>query len=199
MSVTDHAGDGQRHPEDAGARVFHVLGRLYLEPPDESTLEEVSTWADRWLEAGPPAHVGSALAPLSTVSPSDATRLNEAFTRLFRGVVPDAPDPPYESVYRDGGLDGPSGGAVRSAYHEAGVDLAPDSKELADHLGMELHFVGTLRERGDLRVAESFLEAHPRRWFEQFADAVRERDPPPFYDGVLDLTAIVLDATPEGR
>lgn len=197
MSVTDRSTDEPAHPEEAGARVFHVLGRLYLDPPDASTLAEVSTWADRWLEAGPPAHVGGTLASLSTVEPEDADQLNEAFTRLFRGVVPDAPDPPYESVYRDGALDGPSAGAVRSAYRAAGVDIAPDSSELADHLGMELHFVGTLREQGDLRAAESFIEDHPRRWFDGFANAVRAHDPPAFYDGVLELTAIVLDATQE--
>lgn len=194
MSATENTPPGSAPATDERARVFHLLGSLYLEAPDERVLEEVSTWATRWLETDPDPPVADALAPIEAVGRGDAERLNEAFTRLFRGVVPDAPDPPYESLYRDGSLQGPSAQAVRTAYREAGLDLAPDSGELADHLGIELHFVGNLQEAGATEVADSFLTAHPCRWFDDFADTVRAADPAPFYRAVLDLTGIVLAA-----
>ena len=192
MSATEDPTRGHSGPGDESGRVFHLLGRLWLEPPDDALLEEVATWATRWRAADPPAEIDAALEPLAAVDPEDATRLNEAFTRLVRGVLPGSPDPPYESLYRDGALEGPSGAAVRSAYRSAGVDLAPDSGELADHLGIECHFVGTLRERGDAAEAEAFLAEHPRQWVGEFAASVRERDPPPFYRGLLTLTEIAL-------
>lgn len=194
MSRTDTAtSNGQTGPAEE-ARVYHLLGTLYREPPDEH-LEEVTTWATRWLAMDPEPAVASALEPLTAVEPADSQGLNEAFTRLFRGVTPFAPEPPYESLYRDGAMQGPSAGAVRSAYREAGVDLASDSGELADHLGIELHFVGTLLDRGAKQEAAAFVDDHPREWFASFAEAVRDRDPPAFYQGVLELTDYTLAAT----
>lgn len=197
MSAMDEPAAGDGGPGDESGRVFHLLGRLWLEPPDEALLSEVATWASRWRAADPPAEIDAALEPLAAADPEDATRLNEAFTRLVRGVLPGSPDPPYESLYRDGALEGPSGAAVREAYRSAGVDLAPDSGELADHLGIECHFVGTLRERGDRAAAEAFLADHPRQWVGEFAAAVRDRDPPPFYRGLLTLTEIALSGEVE--
>lgn len=189
-STSPDADGTEGHPE---ARVYHLLGRLVLEPPDEDLLAEAVTWASRWRAAVEDDRLTAALEPLATAGSADLTRLNESFTRLFRGVTPDAPTPPYESLYRDEAFQGPSARAVRSAYQSAGVDVAPDSGELADHLGIELHFVGTLLARDEVDAAESFLKAHPRQWVGAFAEAVRERDPHPFYRGVLEVISLVLD------
>ncbi len=192
MSTSEATSSGSEPPVDPAGRVFHLLGRLYLEPPEEELLSTVAMWATRWLDTDPDEPIAAALEPLEAAGSGDAQRLNEEFTRLFRGAVPGSPDPPYESLYRDGALEGPSGAAVRSAYRSAGVDVAPDSGELADHLGIELHFVGALRERGDRETAADFLAAHPTRWYDDFASRVREHDPDPFYEAVLDLTGIAL-------
>ena len=198
MSTTRTPLPGSSAPADEAGRVFHLLGQLFLEAPDEETLSTVATWASRWLETDPGESVAVALEPIAAAEPEDAERLTEEFTRLFRGVLPGSPDPPYESLYRDGALEGPSGAAVRSAYRSAGIDVAPDSGELADHLGIELHFVGALRERGDREAAASFVADHPRQYFDHVAETVRDHDPAPFYDGVLTLTAIALAAEVEG-
>lgn len=192
MSTTRRPPPGSSAPADPAGRVFHLLGQLYLEPPDEETVSAVATWASRWLETEPEESVAAALEPLAAAEPEEAERLNEEFTRLFRGVLPGSPDPPYESLYRDGALDGASGAAVRSAYRSAGVDVAPASGELADHLGIELHFVGELRERGDRAAAASFVAEHPRQYVDDVAERVRDHDPAPFYDAVLTLTSIAL-------
>lgn len=198
MSTSEAPPSGSAPPADPAGRVFHLLGRLYLEPPDEELLSTVATWATRWLETDPEESIAATLDRLEAADPADAQRLNEEFTRLFRGVLPGSPDPPYESLYRDGALEGPSGAAVRSAYHSAGVDVAPESGELADHLGIELHFVGALRERGDQEAAADFLAAHPTKWFDEFAARVREQDPAPFYEAVLELTGIALETEVDG-
>ena len=192
--------DGRHRESNSGsaaeARVYHLLGTLYLEPPDRETLDAVAVWADRWLESEPPRELRAALSPLANVE-SGAVRLNEEFTRLFRGVVPNAPDPPYESLYRDGELGGEQSWAVRQEYRAAGVDVAPESGELADHLGLELHFVAALLDDGRGTRAETFLAEHPRQFIDDLARAVRRRDPDPFYEGVLGVTEFVL-ADPDG-
>ncbi|MFB6154040.1 MAG: molecular chaperone [Halodesulfurarchaeum sp.] len=182
------------HPERA---VYHLLGDLLLDPPDPDDLETAAQWADRWLAEDPPDAVSDALRPIAEARPSDAERLNEAFTRLFRGVTWDAPDPPYESLYRDGRLHGRTGESVRESYREAGMDVGSDHGELADHLGMELHFLGELLARGDEPAFRTFAREHPNRWVRDLQETVLAADPPPFYRGVLDLVVFVLEVAEE--
>lgn len=192
MSTTEDRTPDPQAPADSAARVYHVLGELYVRPPTADLVAEVSTWATRWRSMDPDPAIAAALEPLAAANAADAEALNEECTRLFRGVTPFSPDPPYESLYRDGSLQGPSAESVLATYREAGVTVAPETGELADHLGLELHFLGMLYERGDAAEAEAFLEAHPRRWFEDFAETIRAEDPVPFYTGLLDLTALAL-------
>lgn len=175
------------------AAVFALLGDLYLDPPTADQLATVRTWASRWAGLASAPDLEAALEPLATVDPEDATRLNEAFTELFRGVVPDAPDPPYESLYRDGQLQGPSAQAVTQVYRDAGVALL-GTGELPDHLGIELHFAGTLVERGDTGALTSFVSSHPGAWFADLRSRIEARDPPPFYRGLLAVTGLVLES-----
>ncbi|MFB6267616.1 MAG: molecular chaperone [Halodesulfurarchaeum sp.] len=189
-STTTRAA-GAEHPLEAA--VFHLLGDLLLEPADADDLETVSRWAGRWLADDPPEVVAGALRPMASVDPSDVDDLNEAFTRLFRGITGDSPDPPYESLYRDGELHGRRGAAVREAYRESGMDVGPDTGELADHLGMELHFLGALLADGEEAAFRTFAREHPVRWVGELQEAVLAADPPPFYRGVLDLVVLVLD------
>ncbi|MFB6112880.1 MAG: molecular chaperone [Halodesulfurarchaeum sp.] len=178
----------------AEAAVFRVLGTLYLDPPDEILIEEVTRWADRWLAMDPPPELADPLAEIAAVDIGEEERLNEAFTYLFRGVVPDSPRPPYESLYRDGALYGPTAVEVERRYRESGIDVASESGELADHLGIELHYLAALRERGDVEAVESFVEDHVFEFFDRFESAIDAEDPPPFYRGAIDLTGVVLQS-----
>lgn len=194
MSVRPTVPGSEEAVEDrvAEATVYRVLAQLFLEPQKEASLEALGRWADRWLEMDPPAPVADALSPIAAVEPAEATALNESFTRLFRGVMPNAPPPPYESLYRDGALFGPSATAVRRTYREVGVDLEESSGELADHLGIELLVVAELREREELEALSSFVREHPLAWFDDFDEAVSTAEPPPFYRGALDLAGATL-------
>lgn len=171
----------------AEATVYRVLAQLFLEPPTAPQLEALGRWADRWLETEPPEPIADALGPIAAAEPADAETLNESFTRLFGGVVPNAPPPPYESLYRDGALYGPSAAAVRRTYREVGVDVEESAGELDDHLGIELLVVAELRERDDLDALSSFVRDHPLAWFDAFADAVAAAEPVPFYRGAIEL------------
>lgn len=195
MSTTPPETSDSRQVTDAVAEatIYRVLGTIYLEPPDEALLADLARWADRWLRMDPPAPVADALEPIAGAKPHDAEGLNEEFTRLFRGVVPHSPEPPYESLYRDGALYGPSAGAVREAYRAAGVDVDAQTGELADHLGIELHVVAELRERDDVESLREFVREHPLAWFDDFAATVEEADPVAFYRGALELTRHTLE------
>lgn len=177
----------------AEATVYRVLATLYLEPPDEALRSDLSRWANRWRAMGPPTPIADALEPIAGTSPEETERLNEDFTRLFRGVLPNSPNPPYESLYRDGALYGPSVGEVKRAYRDVGVDVDDSTGELADHLGIELHVVADLRERDEVESLRQFVREHPLVWFDDFADAVDDANPVAFYRGTLELTRLALE------
>ena len=67
------------------------------------------------------------------------------WTRLFRGVAKGySPPPPYESVYKEGLLGGPTSQAVARIYATNGVGLSDKSNEMPDYIGVEFKFMSTL-------------------------------------------------------
>lgn len=193
---------------DETARVYRALGELYLEPPNEEQISKLSEWAASWLDAAEgnlPAEIAEPLETIAGTDPMEIESLKTAFPKLFRGVSErKSPDPPYESVYRDGAIYGDSTTAVRRAYREAGLDVSEEeSREPADHLGIELQFLGELRAkegRDEESVTDKqrlFIEEHIGTWIGEFRSAVEEADPPPFYQAVLELTEGVLQLEAE--
>lgn len=190
------------------ARVYRLLGRAYLRPPDRPYLESVAVWCTELLEQSSelPEEIRKALealrASLSEPTEERTERLQEEYVRLFRGLSPRySPPPPYESVYREGKLWGEATAAVHRVYRQWG--LAPDEQALGreppDHLGLELQFLGYLCTRaqdrgrtgtgeGDpLEAQQAFLEEH-LDWVETLYEHVRAFDPDPFYEALLALT-----------
>lgn len=120
------------------------------------------------------------------------------YNRLFVGPAhPLAP--PYESLYRDrGGLVmGPSVQAVLARYAEVGIALAPDHRDLPDHVAAELGFMAHLAAEeaaaeGNEALAwrqraAAFLGLHLTVWLPQFCQRVREAGCHPFYPALADL------------
>lgn len=184
-------------------RVYRILGELYLEPPTESTVSDVSKWAERWLETDSDSLTVDIGEPLGTLSETDSAEVKTyraEFTRLFRGVTNQpSPDPPYESLYREGSIYGSSTTEVRESYLAAGLDLTEDSEgEPPDQLGIELQFIGELRSRekdGDEESRDqlqAFLEDHIGQWFDDFEATFQENDPHEFYEAIVRLTGAVL-------
>lgn len=178
------------------AAVYRVLGETYLRPPDEETVSAVEEVAASVREDG----VGDAedsfgvVEAVESVLNAEATldELRPGFTRVFRGLSrSQSPPPPYESLYRDGSVNGPTSVEVERAYAEAGYELAED-ETLVDHAGYELIFLAELCDRGDRGRQAEFIDDHLLAWLPDFHDAAAEKDVPAFYRGVFDLTEAVL-------
>lgn len=105
-------------------------------------------------------------------------------TRLFVGPGPVAA-PPYESVYTDpdGRVMGEAAIHALERYRDAGVCLAPEVRDLPDHVALLTEFMAHLCEeeaaawtRGDVPEAEgllssqaSFLADHLLSWTPRFS------------------------------
>jgi DMSO reductase family type II enzyme chaperone len=128
------------------------------------------------------------------------------YNRLFVG--PGRPQAtPYESFYRDkwGLLMGPSARDVERRYAEAGLALAPDHRDLPDHVATELGFMAYLAmqeaEANDeerqtwLERERSFLRDHLSVWLPAFCRRVQGAGRHPFYTALAELTVtfVALD------
>ncbi len=165
------------HPTDANARAeaYAALANVFR-PPAEA--------ADR--------------SP--TVSLDDLSRV---YNRLFVGPLPPLAHP-YESVYRtpDARLMGDVTRQVIEAYAGAGLALPDGSRDMPDHVTVELEFMAYLaageaaaRVEGDLALAAThlqrqavFLRDHLTPWIPYFCHRVIEAN----RDGYYGQAATVL-------
>lgn len=117
------------------------------------------------------------------------------YTRLFHGPG-SIPASPYESIYRDGGiLMGPTSRQVAEFYEAAGLTLDPRSRELPDHIALELGFLQVLALREALAARAGrpdeaqawhdqyrrFLREHLACWAEPFVAAMQQGKPSALY------------------
>ncbi len=126
------------------------------------------------------------------------------YNRLFVGPAPPQA-PPYESVYRDarGLVMGPTAREVERRYAEAGLGLAPDHRDLPDHVATELGFMAHLASQEAeaqpqdaliwLDRARAFLRDHLAVWLPRFCQRVREASRHPFYAALAELTVTFVN------
>ena len=177
------------------APAYRTLGQLYLDPPDERTVGAIAEWCTAVgdEQATFPEPLQDAFENIEAGAKEDNSQLRGAFTELLQGVGYGAsPAPPYESLYVDGVLNGPSSSEVEAFYLEAGVELAVDD-ELIDHAGYELAFLAELCERGAVEAQRGFIETHIGDWLTEFHGEAAAYDPPLFYQGVFELTGSLLE------
>ncbi|MBI2870640.1 MAG: molecular chaperone TorD family protein [Candidatus Omnitrophica bacterium] len=140
---------------------------------------------------------------------SETEKVAVQYARLF--LVPgDEAVRPYESVYCDaltidtstacspyfpssshkislnGYLGGPSSTAVREVYRQAGLDLAPASHELPDHLAIELEFMGRLLERRQTEQGKMFFHDHLARWVYDCLHQIKQKTDSGFYQSLTE-------------
>ena len=126
------------------------------------------------------------------------------YNRLFVG--PGRPQaPPYESVYRDarGLVMGPTAREVERRYAEAGLGLAPNHRDLPDHVATELGFMAHLAlQEAEAQPKEAltwldreraFLRDHLAVWLPRFCQRVREASRHPFYAALAELTVTFVN------
>lgn len=150
--------------------------------------EEVSAWAKaatRGTEvvAGLPDSDGGPLG----VSAEELAGLVDEYERLFVGPGP-VPCPPYESFWREDvpidirrSLMGPCTADLKGLYGELGIGLSPESRELPDHIAVELEALAYALSSGAGRVANALFLDHLRRWLPRFCRAVAHEAESAFY------------------
>lgn len=86
---------------------------------------------------------------------------------------------------------------VRNWYRAQGLHVEDWRKRSDDHLVNELDFLAHLlagaRQSISLAEAARFMDEHPLRWIESFAERVADRCASRFYAGLALLTAAYLD------
>ena len=188
------ATDDSDEPLEAGlAAVYRALGALYREPPEPETIEALEQWGSV-VGADPelPEDLSSAIETVLEAE-TDLEALKPAFTRLFLGIgEAHSPPPPYESLYVDETLNGPTSMEVEAFYLDSGYELAVEG-DIVDHAGYELAFLAGLCERGDRKRQLAFIQLHPGEWLSEFHEAATDFEVPAFYEGVFALTEAVMD------
>ncbi len=177
------------------APAYRTLSRLYLEAPTEVTVRAISAWCETVDDEREslPDDLEEAFETVRDGETAGFDRLRGAFTGLLQGVsYGESPAPPYESLYVDGVLNGPSSSEVEACYLEAGVELAVED-ELIDHAGYELAFLAELCEREAVDAQLGFIETHVGSWLGDFHAEATAYDPPTFYRGVFELTESLLE------
>ncbi len=187
--------------------VYAALAGAFRKPEAAPDGGENSSLTDALLLA---AELDASLTPLAknaarALEVAEGTDEEEAlraleveYNRLFVGPAR-PPAPPYESLYRDpGGLVmGPSAQAVQARYTEAGFAMAPDHRDLPDHVAAELAFMACLAAEGEAtwpwqQRAAAFLTQHLAVWLPLFCQRVRAAGRHPFYPALADLTEAVI-------
>ncbi len=167
-----------------------------------------SHWKALW-EVSDPARGGESCG---------ITHLEAEFTRLFDRTVACSP---YESE-NVGGMRAFTKSRdladVCGFYKAFGLELGPDAAEMADHVKVELEFMGDLalkeayfaQEGGGealeitMDAERAFLRDHLGRWIAQFSDRLLKATANPFYEALAKATGafiaaelVALEVTPQ--
>jgi len=108
---------------------------------------------------------------------------------------------PYESVYRDGHLNGQSAIDVKKIYHRLGFQIPHEYYELSDHIGIELAFMATLCKeehkawkgknaklaRSLCDIEERFLKDHIACWLSKLCNTICEKTKDNFYICIAEI------------
>jgi TorA maturation chaperone TorD len=200
----------------ARGQLYRFLAAVYLRPPSATLVapfldaETLAELADRF---GTDAVAD--LVEFRAGFDGDYGALDQQYQDLF--VVPlGRYVTPYEAVYRDerilgdevvrGLLMGPSTLGVRALYRAAGLEIAPELRELPDHIGLELACMAMLcdaeahaLEQGDAAAVarardlqRRLLREHLLQWVPALCARVRAQAQGALYRGLAALTEALL-------
>ncbi|MDD2777684.1 MAG: molecular chaperone TorD family protein [Methanocellales archaeon] len=123
-------------------------------------------------------------------------RLTDEYTRLFLGPG-SLPVLPYESVYIDGKMMGPSLLRLKKDYRDAGIAKSKEYPEPEDHIAFELKFMHHLCEealkRGECMgkywaLQKEFMDEHLIKWVPDFCDDLYKSEQSDFYKSIAKIT-----------
>ena len=120
-------------------------------------------------------------------------KIRGEYTRLFIGPGR-LPAPPYESMYRDNKMHGPSLLELKQFYREVGVERH-DYAEPEDNIAFELRFMNYLGEKmlqenmkKYLELQKRFMSEHLLKWVPVFCDDLFASDLSDLYKGIAKFT-----------
>ncbi len=158
--------------------------------------DEVATWSGaapaetevrRRMPAGSAAMLNSGRG--------DGAGLLDEYERLFVGPGP-VPCPPYESFWREDvpidirrSLMGPCTAELRQLYGALGLELAPASGEMPDHIAVELEALAyAASSPATYGPARTLFSEHLRRWLPRLCRAVAHETESTFYRDLAETT-----------
>ena len=100
--------------------------------------------------------------------------------------------PPYESLYNYPLWDKPrlwgiAAEELRGLYQSAGIVSEEEFTLIADHLSVELFFMGYLIENDLIEQQKIFLEKHLLSWVPDYCDEIKRVSRTFFYKQIADL------------
>jgi TorA maturation chaperone TorD len=184
----------------ARANVYHLLSRVFIK---EVSPEFLKTLKDKQVLATL-NELGADLSPILDMEEKELLdAMAEEYAALF---VLAGGFSPYESVRLKGLLCQEPECAVKGFYAKCGLTVNEDSKIFADHLGMELEFMGYLADReteafeNDEKEAltwrghqRRFFDEHINKWVYSYLDDVGDYARHPFYEMMSKLTRGFLE------
>jgi len=193
------------------SRIYWLLSRFFLDPPDAAFLAELRETPATEDDATEDELTATLVQLRQGTAAISAGDLHAEHLRLFGGVREGyGPPPPFESLHREGRLLGESTEAVMAHYRGNGISLTDEDAGPEDHLGIELKFLALLchREsrrwrdgdeaggRQELAAQQAFIEQHLQTWVPDYCRTLHAETESPFYRAVADLTAssIALDS-----
>ena len=194
----------------ARSRLYELLARAFAvpDPPFHQAVREGAFAAQVWdnLAALPytfAATAGEALREQLGEAPGHR-ELQSEYIRLFDVGTPRPPCPLYGGEYKKG-RKGVMEELIRF-YNYFGLHPSPRSRDMPDHITIELEFmhfltfreVATLHHRQDrtsyLRAERDFLERHLCAWVPRLGERLRRQQPHPFYAALTRLAEAFLAA-----
>lgn len=107
--------------------------------------------------------------------------LEEEYTRLFITSFPHMVVSPFETSYRETEELSRELIEIIGQYERADFFYDERSDLRADHIAVELEFLGLACQTGHEQNSQDFFNEHGLLWFPKFARAVREKSTVPLY------------------
>ena len=181
---------------------YFFLSAIFLKPPTTDTIKILME-----LKRSPEfsnfvsARAKEFLLKMENINDGELENIVQEYHDLFK-VPLSKYVAPYESVYRNGHLNGQSAMDVNKIYKRLGFQIPHEYYELPDHIGIELAFLATLCKeeqkawtdknvklaRSLLKTENRFLEEHIICWLPELCNKIYKMTRNNFYNGMARIT-----------
>src|SRR3989339_1086315 len=180
---------------------YFFLSSIFLKPPTTDTIKILME-----LKRSPEfsnfvsARAKEFLLKMENINDGELENIVQEYHDLFK-VPLSKYVAPYESVYRNGHLNGQSAMDVNKIYKRLGFQIPHEYYELPDHIGIELAFLATLCKeeqkawkeknaklaRSLCDIEERFLKDHIACWLSKLCNTICEKTKDNFYICIAEI------------